>query len=69
LGAVSTQFPGGGAAVAAGAVAGSFAFFFALGHGAAWLRPVFARPSAWRVLEGAIALTMWAIALELAIGG
>jgi L-lysine exporter family protein LysE/ArgO len=69
LGTVSTQFPGGGAAFAAGAVVGSFAFFFALGHGAAWLRPVFARPSAWRVLEGAIALTMWAIALELAIGG
>ena len=53
---------------ATGAIAGSFLFFFSLGYGAAWLRPVFARPSAWRVLEGAIALVMWAIALKLITG-
>ena len=55
LGTVSTQFPGATVSFAAGAIAGSFLFFFALGYGAAWLRPVFARPSAWRLLEGAIA--------------
>lgn len=65
LGAISTQFPGAEADFAAGAVSGSFLFFLSLGFGAAWLRPVFARPSAWRKLEGAIALVMWAIALKL----
>ena len=48
---------------------GSFLFFFALGYGAALARPVFERPSSWRVLEGAIALVMWAIALRLLLGG
>ncbi|HRO10377.1 LysE/ArgO family amino acid transporter [Amaricoccus sp.] len=69
LGTVSTRFPGGGAAFAAGAIAGSFLFFFALGYGAARLRPLFARPAAWRVLEGAIAAVMWTLALRLAVGG
>ena len=68
LGSVSTGFPGAEVSFAAGAIAGSFLFFFALGYGAAWLRPVFARPSAWRLLEGAIALVMWALALELVAG-
>ena len=68
LGTVSTQFPGAAISFAAGAVAGSFLFFFALGYGAAWLRPVFARPSAWRLLEGGIALVMGAIALKLIAG-
>ncbi len=68
LGTVSTQFPGAATSFAVGAVAGSFLFFFALGYGAAWLRPVFARPSAWRALEGAIAVVMWAIALKLIAG-
>ena len=65
---VSTQFPGAATSFAVGAVAGSFLFFFALGYGAAWLRPVFARPSAWRALEGAIAVVMWGIALKLIAG-
>jgi len=29
----------------------SFIFFFALGYGAALLRPIFAKPMSWRVLE------------------
>ena len=69
LGTVSGQFPGGAVAFAAGAITGSFVFFFALGYGAAWLRPLFARPGAWRVLEGAIAVVMWALALKLVLGG
>ena len=68
LGTVSTQFPGAAVSFAAGAIVGSFLFFFSLGYGAAWLRPVFARPSAWRLLEGAIALVMGAIALKLITG-
>ena len=48
-----------------GAMLASFVFFFGLGYGARLLGPVFARPLAWRVLDGAVALTMWIIALTL----
>lgn len=65
LGTISTQFPGAEGWFATGALSGSFLFFFALGYGAIWLRPLFAKPQAWRVLEGVIALVMWAIALKL----
>ncbi|HBM62204.1 MAG TPA: amino acid transporter [Citreicella sp.] len=68
LGTLSTQFGAQKASFAAGAMTGSFLFFFALGFGAAALRPVFARPAAWRLLEGGIALVMWAIALKLLLG-
>lgn len=68
LGSVSTQFPGGGGSFAAGAMTGSFVFFFALGYGAIWLRPIFARPAAWRALEAGIAVVMGAIALKLIVG-
>lgn len=68
LGTISTQFPGDEASFAAGAMLGSFLFFFGLGYGAAWLRPVFASPAAWRVLEFLIALVMWAIAGKLIAG-
>jgi L-lysine exporter family protein LysE/ArgO len=68
LGTISTRFPGHRLEFAAGATTGSFLFFFALGYGATWLRPVFARPSAWRILEGVIALVMWTIAFQL-LGG
>lgn len=67
LGTISTQYQGQQAAFAAGAVSGSFLFFFALGYGAGWLRPLFAQPRAWRILEGVIALVMWAIALKLVL--
>ncbi|MGZ3216981.1 LysE/ArgO family amino acid transporter [Paracoccus sp. T5] len=69
LGTISTRFAGSEASFAAGAVSGSFLFFFALGYGAARLRPLFARPSSWRVLEAVIALVMWAIAAKLLLGG
>jgi L-lysine exporter family protein LysE/ArgO len=69
LGAVSTQFPDARGSFAAGAMLGSFLFFFALGYGAAWLRPVFARPASWRLLEAVIAVVMWTIALRLLLGG
>jgi L-lysine exporter family protein LysE/ArgO len=68
LGTVSTQFAGAEAWFAAGAILGSFLFFFALGYGASRLRPLFANPQAWRVLEAIIALVMWAIALKLLLG-
>lgn len=67
LGTVSAQFSGAKAAFAAGAMSGSFLFFFALGYGARFLRPILAKPGAWRVMEGAIALVMWGMALKLLV--
>src|SRR3954464_1923066 len=43
---------------AVGAGAGSLLWFTALGFGARLLRPLFARPTAWRVLDGGIAVVM-----------
>ncbi len=51
-----------------GAMTGSFLFFFALGYGAMWLRPIFASPVSWRALEALVALTMWTIAFKLIMG-
>jgi len=65
LGTISTRYPGQQASFAAGAVTGSFLFFFALGYGAAWLRPIFSKPSSWRMLETLVAVTMWIIAFKL----
>jgi len=67
LGTVSTRFPGQQLAFALGAVTGSFLFFFALGYGARWLRPLFSSPAAWRVLEAVIACVMWVIAIRLLV--
>ena len=50
-----------------GAALASLVFFTTLGYGARLLSPVFARPRAWVVLEVVIGLTMWAIALKLAL--
>ncbi|MDJ0626815.1 MAG: LysE/ArgO family amino acid transporter [Rhodobacter sp.] len=68
LGSVSTQYDGRQLAFGAGAVAASFTFFFSLGYGARLLRPLFAKPAAWRVLEVVVGLTMWAIAAKLILG-
>lgn len=68
LGSISAQYPGREWVFGAGAVTGSFVFFFSLGYGARLLRPLFARPIAWRLLDGLVAITMFAIALKLALG-
>jgi L-lysine exporter family protein LysE/ArgO len=49
-------------------VAGSLLWFFGLAYGARRLAPLFARPAAWRVLDGVIAVVMAAIALSLVVG-
>ncbi|PWJ16909.1 LysE/ArgO family amino acid transporter [Jannaschia seohaensis] len=67
LGSISTQSPDP-ALFGAGAITASFTFFFSLGFGATLLRPVFAKPSAWRALDFAIGLVMWALALSLVLG-
>jgi len=53
---------------AGGAITASVLWFAGLGFGARLLRPVFARPGAWRVLDGAIAVLMLALGAKLAFG-
>lgn len=69
LGAVSAQYGLARWWFAAGAMTGSFMFFFALGYGARLLAPLFARPMAWRVLDAIVALVMWSVAVSLALRG
>jgi L-lysine exporter family protein LysE/ArgO len=66
LGGLSARYQGEARlAYALGAMASSFAWFFALGYGARLLEPVFAKPAAWRILDVMIGLIMAAIALSL----
>lgn len=51
-----------------GAMAASLGWFFALGFGARALRPFFARPSSWRILDGFVAVVMLALGVRLALG-
>jgi len=53
---------------AGGAILGSFIWFFGLGFGARLLRPFFARPSSWRILDAIIAVVMIVLGLRLAFG-
>ena len=52
-----------------GAATGSVLWFCGLGFGARILAPLFARPAAWRALDGVIAVTMVAIGISVAGGG
>jgi L-lysine exporter family protein LysE/ArgO len=65
VGSVSTQFTTNKGLFALGAMTASFIFFFSLGYGARLLRPVFARPGAWRVLEVGIGIVMCTISAAL----
>jgi L-lysine exporter family protein LysE/ArgO len=53
---------------AAGAITGSLVWFSALGFGARLLRPLFAKPVAWRVLDAVIAVVMVALGVRLLFG-
>lgn len=52
----------------AGAMAASLVFFSALGFGARLLRPIFATPAAWRLLDLLVGVVMLALAAGLALG-
>ena len=52
---------------AGGAVTASFVWFAVLGYGARLLSRVFAKPVAWRVLDGIIAVVMAALAVMLLV--
>lgn len=50
-----------------GASSASLLWFCALGFGARWLAPLFAKPRAWQVLDILIGLTMWALSAMLVL--
>ena len=66
LGSVSTRY-GDPRAFALGAMTASCLFFFSLGYGARLLRPLFANPKAWRILDAGIGITMAALAAKLVL--
>ena len=66
IGSIGQQYPGHQAEFVAGTMAASWVFFFGLGYGAAFLRPILSKPVSWRILEVLIGLCMWSIAASLA---
>jgi L-lysine exporter family protein LysE/ArgO len=53
---------------AGGAILASFIWFSALGFGARLLRPFFARPRSWQILDANIAVVMITIGVRIAFG-
>lgn len=68
LGSISATWDGRQVWFGLGAALGSVAWFTALGFGSRLLRPLFARPVSWRILDGLIAAVMITIAVSLLIG-
>ena len=50
---------------AGGSMFGSLCWFALIGFGARWLRPLFASPKSWRILDIGVALVMWIVAASL----
>mgnify|MGYP006126706741 CR=1 FL=1 len=70
IGSISQQFSGINKDLfAVGAILSSFVFFFSLAYGAKLLLPIMQRPSAWRILDGLVAMIMFTIAIKLAYSG
>jgi len=66
IGSVGAQQPAGTAGYfLLGAGSASTLWFFGLGYGARLLAPLFARPAAWRILDGVVGLTMFVLAASL----
>lgn len=69
MGSVATQYEGiSRVQFGAGAISASMVFFFSLGYGARFLAPLFHQPVAWKILDFAVGIIMFAIALSLVLG-
>lgn len=69
LGAIGGGFaPAGRPSFAAGAMCASVLWFCALGYGASRLAPLFARPVAWKWIDGIAGTTMLALSASVALG-
>jgi L-lysine exporter family protein LysE/ArgO len=67
IGGLANQFGTQTPLFASGAITASFLWFFSLGFGAKRLSPLMAKPIFWRILDTAIALIMFTIAISLAV--
>lgn len=66
LGSMAAQYDGAHRlAFTTGAVTASAVWFYGLGYGAAYLAPAFRKPTAWRILDNAIGVIMWSVAVAL----
>jgi L-lysine exporter family protein LysE/ArgO len=68
LGSIATGFGAERWWFGLGAGAASVVWFAAIGFGARLLAPFFARPGAWRVVDGVVAVVMLGIAARLLLG-
>jgi len=70
IGTVSHQYSGNAKVFyTIGACLASFVWFFGLAYGAKFLTPIMQKPFAWRLLDSAIAIIMFAISYQLAVNG
>ncbi|EGU56111.1 putative lysine exporter protein [Vibrio nigripulchritudo ATCC 27043] len=67
LGSISTQYESTKLYFALGAINASFVFFFSLGYGARLLKPLFQKPTSWKILEFLVGVMMLFIALSLLV--
>ena len=65
IGAVAAQYGPQRWLFGWGALAASTIFFIVLGFGARALQPIFAKPSAWRVLDGGVGILMICLAIAI----
>ena len=66
IGSISTRYEGNAQILfGVGACFASIIWFTVLGYGARLLRPIFVKPSAWRVLDSMIAIFMFVLSLLL----
>lgn len=66
VGTVGSQFESSERTLyAAGAILGSWVWFFSLAYGSRLLAPLFENPVAWRILDFLVGCVMWAIAFSL----
>ena len=65
IGGISTTFGQQRWGFGSGAVLASFVWFVGLGYGARLLTPIFAKPTAWRVLDTVIGCVMCALAAKI----
>lgn len=69
LGAIGASFPEAArASFALGAMCASILWFSILGYGARALAPLFARPLAWKCIDGLAGTTMLALSASVALG-
>ncbi|WP_277560061.1 LysE/ArgO family amino acid transporter [Acinetobacter beijerinckii] len=64
IGSLATQFEDK-MSFALGSIVASWMFFFSLGYGSKFLKPLFTNPKAWKILDFIIGCIMWSIATSL----